>query len=84
MSGLLDFSTQPDAFKLATISFEAIQSGASPLMLSNIDLSDDTGLVSLSVNSVNNGSVAVPTPGTLLLIPFGFGLLLMRRFGKRR
>lgn len=83
VSGLLDLSAQFDAFTLATVSFGAIQPGVSPLMISNIDLSDDTGLVALNVDSVSNGSVAVPTPGTLLLVPFGFGLLLMRRLGSR-
>lgn len=83
VSFLNNFSAQPDAFTLATVSFGAIKAGMSPLTISNIDLSDDSGLVALNVNSVNNGSVAVPTPGTLLLVPFGFGLLLMRRLGSR-
>lgn len=79
-----DLGAQLDDFTLATVSFDSIQPGTSPLTLSSIDLSDGFGGV-LNVASVNNGSVAVPAPGTLLLAPFGLGMLLMhrRRIGRR-
>lgn len=77
VSGALDLSTQPDAFTLATVSFDAIQSGTSPLTITNLDLSDELG--GALTASVGNGSIAVPAPGTLLLVPFGLGILLMRR-----
>lgn len=83
VSWLLDFTGQPDAFVLATLSFVAQQPGDSPLTLSRVALSDDLGGV-LDVDSVAGGSVSVPVPGTLLLLPLGAGLLMMRQTGKRR
>lgn len=78
VSYLLDFSGQPEAFVLATVSFIARQPGSSELSLSFVDLSDDFG-DPLTVYTSNNASVTVPLPGTLLLVPAGLGLLHLRR-----
>jgi len=79
VSGLFDFSAQPSAFLLATVTFLAQQRGLSPLTISKAELSDSTGLMSLAIDEINGASVAVPTPSTLLLLPFGIALLFARR-----
>jgi len=72
---------QPDDFILASVSFLAQQPGISSLTLSNIELYDGSLSASrLQVSSVTDGSVTVPVPGTLLLMPFGLGLIAVRRF----
>jgi hypothetical protein len=80
-STLIDLTGQPDAFTLASVSFLAQQPGTSSLTLSNIELYDGTLSANpLEVSSVINGSVTVPVPGTMLLMPLGLGLLAARRF----
>ncbi|NBC49230.1 MAG: PEP-CTERM sorting domain-containing protein [Gammaproteobacteria bacterium] len=80
-STLIDLTGQPDAFTLASVSFLAQQPGTSSLTLSNIALYDGSSLVEpLEVSGIANGSVTVPVPSTLLLMPLGLGLLAVRRF----
>ncbi|WP_295878869.1 cohesin domain-containing protein [uncultured Thiohalocapsa sp.] len=80
-SGLLDFSTQPDTFLLATVTFLAQQPGISALTLSSIKLFDGDLFdpQPLSADSAGAGSLRVPLPGTLLLMSFGAALLHVRR-----
>jgi hypothetical protein len=83
VSGLFDFSGQPDAFVLASASFAPLSRGTSPLTLSDIDLSDDLA-GSLQVGAVGNARVSVPVPGGLLLLPIGLGLLGVQRLRRHR
>lgn len=80
-SGLLDFSTQPDAFVLATVTFMAQDPGISALTLSRIELIDGDAFnpQPLSADDVTNATLRVPVPGTLLLMPLGAALILFRR-----
>lgn len=86
VSGLLDFSTQPDTFLLATVTFLAQQPGTSALTLSRIELLDGDPIdpQPLSLDSVGAGSLKVPLPGTVLLMSFGAALLHARRRHARR
>jgi hypothetical protein len=69
-SWLWDFSSQPDAFTLSTVSFTGINSGISLLSFSNVILGDDWGNP-LSAD-LETGTVSpVPEPATILLLGFG-------------
>jgi hypothetical protein len=82
-----DPNAQGDSFRLATITFEAIANGISPLIL-DVILSDETGLNDIEPN-INNGRICVggpcpvaPEPGTLALLGAalaGFGVRRLRR-----
>jgi hypothetical protein len=80
-SWLTEFSDQPDAFSLVSVSFHTLRPGVSPLALRVTELSDGSGLVALDAAGVAGASVAVPLPGTLLLLPLGVVLLLWRMPG---
>ncbi len=69
---------QADRFTLATLTFDTVAVGASPLNLSIIDLGDALGdpltaNVSSSSVTVSNQQVTVPEPSFTLL---GFGLMI--------
>jgi hypothetical protein len=77
---------QPASFALATLSFDTLAGGTSPLTFSQIVLADAFG--GTLTASVGGGSinVVVPEPGTLLLLGAAMaGLMFVRRrsvFGK--
>jgi hypothetical protein len=89
VSFLWDFSSQPDSFTLATVSFVGDMEGSSSLAFSNVILSDPLGL-SLGVPSLGDGSITVesgqvapvPEPATILLMISG--LFGMGVFGRKR
>ena len=86
---LLDDATlaalQPDTFTLVTLYFDAIGYGTSPLGFVFDDFNDVKGLnaqvLSLDINSgrVDVAGVAVPEPGTILLLSAGIGGLVALR-----
>ena len=77
------------SFTLATVSFTGVADGLSPLVLSNVVLSNWDGTKTLAgVESVNGSvcvgvpgvpCVAVPEPGTLLLVASGLTAFAIRR-----
>lgn len=85
VSGLLDLSTQPDAFTLATLVFSTVDTLSSSdyndFSLSNIDLSDaDGGAIAYTVNGTDINVGAVPIPAGAWLLGSGlFGLVAVRR-----
>ena len=69
LATLFDFSAQPDSFTLATLSFEALATGAVDLSFGFVDLTGPLGEV-----------LSVPSPGTgLLLLAAAFGFLVSSR-----
>ncbi len=77
---------QPASFALATLSFDTLAGGTSPLTFSQVVLADAFG-ATLTGSSVGSGSinVVVPEPGTLLLLGAAMAGFLVRRrsvFGK--
>lgn len=70
LSWLMDFSSQPDVFRLATVSFTGLTLGTSSLSFSNVILGDDWG-DPLSAD-LETGTVSpVPEPATILLLGTG-------------
>jgi len=77
---------QPASFDLATLAFDTLAGGISSLTFSQVVLADAFGGTLTASVSSGNINVAVPEPGTLLLLSTGMaGLMLIRRkwvFGK--
>ena len=72
-SFLFDFeldALQPDSFSLATITFNSIGAGTSPLGFGLVDISDAEGISLMPTLSGAQVS-AVPLPATVLLFPSG-------------
>jgi hypothetical protein len=73
---------QPGSFTLATLTFEALSVGNSPLGISINSLADGYGLP-LTVDEVGSGSISpVPEPATILLL--ASGLTGLGVFGRKR
>jgi hypothetical protein len=77
---------QPASFSLATLSFDALMAGTSPLTFSQVAIADAFGATLTASVSSGSINVVVPEPGTLLLLGAAItGLMLVRRrsvFGK--
>jgi hypothetical protein len=105
ISGIIDFaetsllsnseleSQQPDSFTLATLSFEALVSGASQIYFVpdptyGIDVKSRDPLNVLPVNVVNeqvtvNPSISVPEPNTLALMLIALAGLTFRQYNRK-
>ncbi|MBL0715890.1 MAG: hypothetical protein JJV98_19560 [Desulfosarcina sp.] len=83
ISYLEDFSTQPDAFTLATLTFTGDSTGLADISLSDIILSDDFGdPISFTVSGTDIN--AVPIPGAALLLGSGLvGIVGLRRRARK-
>jgi hypothetical protein len=80
----LDFTAlktlQQGGFKLATVTFQAIDQGLSLLRVVDPFLGDATGFEELPVGDVENGRVRVtPEPASVSLLALGVGALALAR-----
>lgn len=84
LSYLSDFSSQPDAFTLATLSFSGEESAMAAVYLSDIVLSDPLGdPLSFTVNGADITVSVVPLPGAIWLFCTGLGIAGIRRKTKK-
>jgi hypothetical protein len=86
LSSLNDFSGQPDAFTLATLSFSGEDRAIGDISLSQIVLSDDFGnTISFTASGTkiyagqSSGPGYIPIPGSIWLLGFGLGVAGIRR-----
>ncbi|MBX3645466.1 MAG: PEP-CTERM sorting domain-containing protein [Rubrivivax sp.] len=77
---------QGDTFVLATITFEGLANGLSPLRLSNVVLSNWNGDETIAGVGTRNGEICVggncnnvPEPGSMVLVGTAFGALALLR-----
>jgi len=83
LSYLFDFSTQPDAFTLATLTFSGDEAGLAGISLSDIILSDDLGdPIPFTVSGTDIS--AVPIPGAVWLLGSALvGIVGLRRRARK-
>lgn len=67
---------QPASFTLATLTFDTLAKGLTPLSLGVNSISDASGFIPLAAQTID-GSIRVPEPSTLLLMLIGFSALLL-------
>lgn len=70
---------QPASFTLATLTFDTLAAGTSPLVFSQALIGDGLGLP-LQVNAGGGSVAAVPEPAFLLLLASGLAVLLAWRW----
>ncbi len=70
---------QPGSFTLATLTFDTLTPGTSPLDITIDALSDSTGFIPLAATAQSGSITVVPEPGTLLLMGSGLAMLAARR-----
>jgi hypothetical protein len=82
--------SQPGAFTLATITFDALKVGSSPIELENVTLADpfgndlnSTGILRIENGLIDSGSVVVATPEPSDLLLFGSLLMGFLALGRR-
>lgn len=82
LSWLLDFSTQPSNFILATLSFTSVSAGIADFFVDDYDLTDENnatmGDVTTDTASVSVSAVAEPTSIALILMAL-LGVSFVRR-----
>lgn len=79
-SFLTDFSSQPDEFLLATLSYTATRPGAVLLEVGDFPALDDPNLIPIEAEAVNAEIAAVPVPSPAYLLSIGAaGLVTVAR-----
>jgi hypothetical protein len=83
VASLLALQTS-DSFVLATVHFNAVGTGVTPLTFANVDFSDGDGNTEEVATSTGSVTV-VPEPGSLLLLVSGIAIVLpgLRRHRRR-
>ncbi len=80
LSWLWDLSSQPDAFTLATISFDAIALGSTALEFSGVNLGDGERVLEATLGTGKVTATPIPSP----LILLGSGLMGIVGFRRKK
>lgn len=89
VSGLLDFTAQPDSFVIGSLTFDALQAGIASFSFDYVELTDGdlfSPSTILNVDSSNTLDVAVaevPAPASALLFALGLVMVGAQRYKKR-